>query len=101
MEYAVRAVLVALFCCSQATAASAALAPNAQRLIDLEVMVDFARQHREVATRLRFIDVEKAVVAWAEGCEAHFSRPVVMHLPGWAGPQPRLKYDRSNCELEP
>ncbi|VXD00233.1 conserved exported hypothetical protein [Pseudomonas sp. 9AZ] len=90
-----------LLCCSSVMVAIAALAPDTQKLTDLEVMVDFARQHREVAARLRFIDVEKSVIAWTEGCEAHFSRPTVMHFPDWAGPQPRLKYDRSNCELEP
>lgn len=96
-----RVGVMVMLCCFQATVASAALAPDAQALIDLKVMVDFARKHRDVAARLRFIDVEKSVVAWAEDCEAHFSRPAVMHLPGWTGPQPRLKYDRSNCELEP
>lgn len=84
--------------CGVVAPAWAALAPDAQNLLDLQVMVDFVEQHRAVAMDLRSLDVVAGRVYWGESCEARFERPDVWHPPGWTGPQPRLEYVGSNCD---
>ena len=78
----------------------AALAPQYQNAKDLDVMVAFVKQHPEVASRLKRIDLDNYSVYYGDDCRAEFGRKRVIRMPGWVGPAAPLEFKRSSCELE-
>jgi len=81
-------------------AASAALAPNHQNIRDLEVMLQFLRQHAYVAATVTSLDVRRHVVHYGKDCLAVFERePRDASKPPMPGPQPPLVFKASNCPL--
>lgn len=82
------------------SAASAALAPNYQNLRDIEVMVDFLRQHSYVAARVTSLDLRRNVIHFGKDCEAAFERePRDTTKPPMPGPQAPLVFKSANCSL--
>lgn len=78
----------------------AALSPRYQNIKDVEAMLAFVDQHERVAMTLKSIDVQRAVVHFADNCRAEFTRKGKPKPPGWAGPADPLVFARSNCKIE-
>lgn len=82
------------------SAASAALAPNYQNVRDLEVMVEFLRQHSYVAATVTSLDMRRYVIHFGRDCQAAFERePRDPSKPPMPGPQAPLVFKSSNCSL--
>lgn len=81
--------------------AHAALPPYAQNQRDLEVMLDFIKQYRQVGDSLNSISLDDYTVRFADTCIAQFERRKNTMPPGWVGPSPGLEFKSSSCELEP
>jgi hypothetical protein len=77
--------------------ASAALPPQYQNLKDLDVMVEYIREHPEVAAGLRSIDLGALTVHYGHRCQAVFGRQALPKPPGWVGPADPLELKRSGC----
>lgn len=82
------------------TITQAALPPQYQNSRDLDVMVNFVKEHRIVAAQLKRIDFETHQVHYADNCVANFHRPTRFRLPGWAGPADPLKFKNSTCAIK-
>jgi hypothetical protein len=82
------------------TQAYAALPPQYQNAKDLDVMIEFVKQHPSVISSLKQIDLRQSTVYFGEDCEAVFGRKLVIRMPGWVGPAAPLEFKRSNCELD-
>jgi hypothetical protein len=80
--------------------AGAALPPQVQNAKDLDVMVEFVKQHPGVASTLRQIDMENDIVRYGDGCEARFGRQWRFRPPGWVGPAAPLVFKRSSCPVD-
>lgn len=79
--------------------AQAALPPYAQNRRDLEVMIDFINQHREVGDMLNSISMDDYTVRYAETCIVQFQRKKSTMPRGWVGPSPDLEFKSSSCDL--
>ena len=80
--------------------AKAALPPQYQNAKDLDVMVEFTKQHSEIISTLRQIDLDGYIVRYGDGCEARFGRKLQLRPPGWVGPAAPLVFKESNCPLD-
>lgn len=77
----------------------AALPPQYQNGKDLDVMVDYIKEHPEVASTLKSIDLSKYTIYFGDGCEAVFGRKSTIKLPGWVGPADPLEFKELNCPV--
>lgn len=77
--------------------ASAALPPQYQNMKDLDVIVEYIREHPEVASGLKSIDLGTLTVYYGHHCKAVFGRQAIVKPPGWAGPAAPLELKRSGC----
>jgi hypothetical protein len=77
--------------------AQAALPPQYQNMKDLEVMVDYVRQHPEVAAGLRSIDMGDKTIYYGHDCKAVFGRKSIPRPPGWVGPADPLEPKDTRC----
>lgn len=80
--------------------AFAALAPEYRNIRDLEVMVNFIKDHKRVISTLKSIDFENFVVYYGYDCKAEFGREIIKRPPGWVGPAPYLELKSSSCYLD-
>ena len=82
------------------SAATAALAPNYQNIRDLEVMLQFLREHSYVAGTVTSLDLRQYVIHFGKDCQATFERePRDMSKPPMPGPQAPLVFKSANCSL--
>jgi hypothetical protein len=77
--------------------ASAALPPQYQNMKDLDVIVDYIREHPEVAAGLRSIDLGALTVYYSHNCQAVFGRKAIAKPPAWVGPADPLELKSSRC----
>ena len=77
--------------------ASAALPPQYQNMKDLDVIVEYIREHPEVAAGLRSIDLGALTVYYGHHCKAVFGRKAIAKPPGWVGPADPLELKSSGC----
>ncbi len=80
--------------------AYAALPPQYQNMDDLDVMVNFIRQHERVAAELVSIELRSYTVHYGKDCKAEFKRDYVPKPDGWVGPADPLIFDKSNCPVD-
>lgn len=90
--------VIALTLLLMATPTFAALAPDYQNLKDLEVMVRYAKEHREVAAGLETINLRSFTISLRNGCQVKFGRQRRIIPPGWVGPAAPLKYKKTICK---
>ena len=84
------------------SSAYAALPPWHRKTKDLDVMVDFIKQHQNVAMGLQFIDLRDFSIYFGDDCSATFERKKTNNneqFIGWAGPAQDLEFKESNCEI--
>jgi hypothetical protein len=79
--------------------AFAALPPRYQNIKDLDVMVDYIKEHPEVASTLKSIDFLEYTIYFGNGCKAVFGRKLTEKPPGWTGPADPLEFKESNCSI--
>ena len=91
--------LLCLICLPLSFHAMAELPPSAQNVEDLDVMLEFIKQHRTVAARVTSIDVENFTVHFGDHCYAQFARKFVARPQGWVGPEAPLEFKSVNCPL--
>lgn len=84
--------------------ALAALPPQFQNLKDLNVMVNFAKQHEAIMNDLRNIDILSKTVTYGyydgkktRDCTASFTRKPVTYK--GVGPAGELVFDKSDCPI--
>ena len=77
--------------------AFAALPPQYQNIRDLDVMVDYIKEHPEVASTLESIDFTEYAIHYGNGCKAIFKRKTTVRPPGWVGPAEPLEFKELNC----
>lgn len=75
-----------------------ALPPRYQNLKDLAVMVNFIKEHPQVAGSLKSIDLTTNTVFFAKDCEAQFGRKKAERR--GPGPATTLEFKRANCEID-
>lgn len=80
--------------------ASAALPPQYQNIKDLDVMVDYIKEHPGVASSLESIDFSGYTIYFGNGCKAVFGRKSTPKPPGWVGPADPLEFKESNCPIK-
>ena len=84
-----------------AAPAGAALAPHHQNLRDLETLLQFLRQHPQVAASVTRLDLREGVIVWGADCRVVFRRqPRPETTPPMPGPQPPLVFASSTCPLD-
>ena len=79
-------------------AARAALPPQYQNMRDLNVMVEFAKQHPAVSANLKSIDLTKYTVHYGNHCKAVFGRKQRRYEV--MGPAAPLEFKGSNCPVD-
>lgn len=77
--------------------ANAALPPRYQNMKDLDFMVEYVRQHPEVAAGLRSIDLGELTIHYGHDCKAVFGREATPKPQGWVGPADPLELKSSGC----
>ncbi|MFZ5774235.1 MAG: hypothetical protein ACOY3Z_01950 [Thermodesulfobacteriota bacterium] len=79
----------------------AALPPQYQNTKDLDVIVEFIKQHERILATLESIDFENYTVHYSNGCVATFERKGLPKPPGWVGPADPLVFKKSTCPIDP
>ena len=79
--------------------AFAALPPRYQNIKDLDVMVDYIKEHPEVASTLKSIDFLEYTIYFGNGCKVVFGRKLTTKPTGWVGPADPLEFKKSNCPI--
>jgi len=82
------------------TSSLAALPPQYQNEKDLNVMVNFIKEHPKVISSLRKIDFRAKIIYFDDACEAIFGRKHKPKPEGWVGPADPLEFKKSNCEID-
>ena len=77
--------------------ASAALPPQYQNMKDLDMIVEYIREHPEVASGLKSIDLGALTVYYGHNCKAVFGRKAIAKPLGWVGPADPLELKSSGC----
>ena len=79
--------------------AMAALPPEYQNQDDLNVIIEFIKEHPRVIGNLQRIEFAKFEVHFEKDCVLHFGRKALMtgSMPGPAAP---LEFKRSTCPLD-
>jgi hypothetical protein len=80
--------------------AIAALPPRYQNIKDLSVMVDYIKEHPEIASSLKSIDFSEYAIYFGNDCKAVFGRKSTIKPPGWVGPADLLEFKESNCSVK-
>lgn len=76
----------------------AALAPQYQNAKDLDVMVNYIKQHAAVSATLRLIDMQNYTVHFGKQCTVQFQRGQARSTA--PGPAPSLEFKSANCQLD-
>ena len=82
------------------TTSLAALPPEYQNEKDLNVMVNFVKDHPKIISTLKKIDFKSKVIYFADDCRAVFGRKHKPKPKGWVGPADPLEFKKSNCEID-
>ena len=80
--------------------AFATLPPSHQNMEDLDVMVRYIKEHRDVAATLESIDLSEYTIYYGPGCKAVFGRKPLDRPKGMPGPAPSLEFKESDCSME-
>lgn len=80
--------------------AFAALPPQYQNIRDLDVMVEYIKEHPDVAATLESINLSEYTIYYGNGCKAIFKRKSTIKPAGWVGPAAPLEFKESNCSPE-
>ena len=80
--------------------AMAALPPRYQNMKDLDVMVEYIKEHPTIASTLKSIDLQKYTVYFGNGCKAVFGRKTTIKPREWVGPADPLEFKYSNCSRD-
>lgn len=78
----------------------AALPPKYQNDKDLNVIVNFIKQHPKIIASLKTIDFGSKTIHFDENCIVNFGRKNIKRADGWVGPAAGLEFKKSNCELD-
>ncbi len=78
----------------------AALPPAYQNEKDLEVMMNYIRQHPTVASTLTSLDLLKYTIYFGDDCEVVFHRKVPNKPSDWEGPAGPLEFKSANCPVD-
>ena len=78
----------------------AALPPQYQNMKDLDVIVEFIKQHERILVSLESIDFKEYTVYYENGCVATFGRKEIAKPGGWVGPADPLEFKRSTCSID-
>ena len=81
-------------------AAHTALPPKYQNTKDLNIIVEFIRQHDRLLAELKRINFEDYTVHYGDGCTASFERQAMLKPTGWVGPDSPLIFKKSTCSLD-
>ncbi len=77
----------------------AALPPRYQNMNDLNVMVDFIKEHDRVMSSLKSIDLRRKIVYFGNGCQAIFERKRIRRRVGSVGPAAPLVFAHATCDI--
>ena len=80
--------------------AIAALPPQSQNINDLDVMVEYIKDHPEIASSLKSINLSEYTIYFDHDCKAVFGRKSTVKPSGWVGPADPLEFKRSSCIIE-
>lgn len=78
----------------------AALPPRYQNIKDLDVMVDYIKEHPEIASSLKSIDISNYTIYYGNNCKAIFGRKSTSKQPGWVGPADPLVLKKKSCDAK-
>ena len=78
--------------------AFSALAPQYQNADDLDVMVEYVKQHSAVAAAIKSIDMRGYVIHFGEACTVQFARAASSG--NRPGPAARLEFKSANCPVD-
>lgn len=78
----------------------AALPPRAQNERDLDILVEFIKEHELILATLDWIDFEHYTIYYQTDCKVVFERGIMLRLPGWAGPAAPLKFKNATCKID-
>ena len=78
----------------------AVLPPRYQNMEDLDVIVEFIKQHELILSTLESIDFENYIVRYRNGCIATFERKDIPQSQGWVGPTGSLDFKKSTCSID-
>lgn len=78
----------------------AALPPKYKNMKDLDVIVEFIKQHERILSGLESIDFKNYAVHYGNGCIATFERKVIPKPQGWVGPAGPLEFKTSTCPID-
>jgi hypothetical protein len=92
--------ILLLIVLSYAQLAYAALPPQYQNTKDLDVMVEFIKEHPRVSSTLKSIDFANYIIYFDNDCKAVFGRKSTVKPLGWAGPADPLEFKSSNCDVD-
>ena len=76
----------------------AALPPQYQNANDLDVMVNYVKQHPTVAAAIKSIDMGGYVIHFGEACTVQFARAASSD--NRPGPAAALEFKRANCPVD-
>jgi len=78
----------------------AVLPPRYQHLKDLDVIIEFIKEHELILSTLESIDFENYTIRYRNGCTAIFGRKEIQKPQGWVGPADPLEFTRSTCSID-
>jgi len=78
----------------------AALPPKYQKMRDLDVIVEFVKQHERILSTLESINIQNYTVHYGNGCVASFERKDIPKPEGWVGPADPLVFKKSTCPID-
>lgn len=78
-----------------------ALPPRYQNIKDLDVMVNYIKEHPEITSSLKSIDFFEHTIYFGNNCKTVFGRISTEKPSGWTGPADPLQFIKSNCGDKP
>jgi len=98
MSTSIRACFTAVLSLVLMQPAFAALPPQYQNAEDLDVMVEYVKQHSAVAAAIKSIDMQNFVIHFGAACTVQFARAATQY--SGPGPAEPLEFKSANCPVD-